>query len=210
MNLTDYYKTYEIAGPFDRDAVLSCKGRDLLLTIFHASNIDIWLDRNAYKVNLNQNRTDPLDGHQGLEVLDRRSHKEGWFMMAEATSVDKMMHLLDYDRVLADLLELDSTFGKTKEWLKPNRLHQDTLILTTADHGHSFDVYASVDTQYFNSFGTTRSRRRETRSVPTGTRAGPLELRYTLAAGTVPFPTHPEDFHVNVNGHRVTAIAHSD
>jgi len=89
-------------------------------------------------------------------------------MMAEAASVDKMMHPLDYDRALADLLELDNTIGKTKEWLKRNKLDntigktkewlkrnkldEDTLILTTADHGHSFDVYGSVDTQFFNSF----------------------------------------------------------
>ncbi|KAF9964559.1 hypothetical protein BGZ70_006288 [Mortierella alpina] len=170
LNGTDYYDAYSKEKGYkvvhDRDALLKYKGKDPLLGVFHAGNMDVWMDRNVYKGNLKKAGTDPTGNGasalnqpnldemviKGLEVLDKRHRKEGWFMMAEAASVDKMMHPLDYDRALADLLEMDKAIGKTKEWLKRQKLDKDTLILATADHGHSFDVYGSVDTQYFNSF----------------------------------------------------------
>lgn len=153
LNGTDYYEAYSkergYNTVFDRDELLAYKDKDPLLGIFHSGNLDVWLDRNVFKGNLNQTASDPrgsglpalnqpnLDDMviKGLEVLDKRYRKEGWFMMAEAASVDKMMHPLDYDRALADLLELDNAIGKTKDWLKRNNLDKDTLILTTADHG---------------------------------------------------------------------------
>ncbi|KAH7057752.1 alkaline-phosphatase-like protein [Linnemannia elongata] len=238
LNGTDYYEAYSkergYKTVFDRDELLAYNGKDPLLGIFHSSNLDVWLDRNVYKGNLNQTGSDPrgsglpalnqpnLDDMviKGLEVLDKRYRKEGWFMMAEAASVDKMMHPLDYDRALADLLELDNTIGKTKDWLKRNNLDKDTLILTTADHGHSFDVYGSVDTQYFNSFSDSQEVEKKN-SIGTYENSGwpsyvdadgdgfPDEwnVRYTLAAGTAGFPTHREDFQVNVNGARIPAVA---
>ncbi|KAG0064495.1 hypothetical protein BGZ90_002185 [Linnemannia elongata] len=238
LNGTDYYEAYTkergYKTVFDRDELLAYNGKDPLLGIFHSSNLDVWLDRNVYKGNLNQTGSDPrgsglpalnqpnLDDMviKGLEVLDKRYRKEGWFMMAEAASVDKMMHPLDYDRALADLLELDNTIGKTKDWLKRNNLDKDTLILTTADHGHSFDVYGSVDTQYFNSFSDSQEVEKKN-SIGTYENSGwpsyvdadgdgfPDEwnVRYTLAAGTAGFPTHREDFQVNVNGARIPAVA---
>ncbi|KAF9340974.1 hypothetical protein BGZ91_011565, partial [Linnemannia elongata] len=157
LNGTDYYAAYSKERGYkvvnDRDALLNYKGKDPLLGVFHSTHMDVWMDRNVYKQNLKKNPTDPTGNGQsalnqpnldemvlkGLEVLDKRHRKEGWFMMAEAASVDKMMHPLDYDRALADLLELDNTIGKTKEWLKRNKLDKDTLILVTADHAHSFD-----------------------------------------------------------------------
>ncbi|KAG0372531.1 hypothetical protein BGX24_000128, partial [Mortierella sp. AD032] len=156
---------------------------------------------------------------KGLEVLDKRYRKEGWFMMAEAASIDGMMHPLDYDRALADLLELDNTIGKTKEWLKRNKLDEDTLVIVTADHGHSFDVYGSVDTQYFNSFSDSEQLEKKN-SIGTYENSGwpsyvdangdgfpdNWDVRYTLAAGTAAMPTHREDFQVNINGTRVPAI----
>ncbi|KAI1310536.1 hypothetical protein EDD11_003708 [Mortierella claussenii] len=240
LNGTDYYAAYSKEKGYkvvnDKDSLLKYKGSDPLLGIFHATNMDVWMDRNVYKNNLNKAGTEPtgtgaaalnqpnLDEMvvKGLEVLDKRHRKEGWFMMAEAASVDKMMHPLDYDRALADLLELDKTIGKTKEWLKRNKLDKDTLILVTADHAHSFDVYGSVDTQYFNSFADNEEIEKRN-SIGTYENSGwpsyvdadgdgfpdKWDVRYTLAAGTAGFPTHREDFQVNINGTRVPAVAKS-
>ncbi|KAG0294976.1 hypothetical protein BGZ96_000114 [Linnemannia gamsii] len=237
LNGTDYYAAYSKERGYkvvnDRSSLLKYKGKDPLLGIFHAGNMDVWLDRNVYKANI-KGATDPtgtgktaldqpnLDEMvlKGLEVLDKRHRKEGWFLMAEAASVDKMMHPLDYDRALADLLELDSTIGKTKEWLKRNKLDKDTLILVTADHAHSFDVYGSVDTQYFNSFSDSEELEKKN-SIGTYENSGwpsyvdsngdgfpdKWDVRYTLAAGTAAFPTHREDFQVSINGTRVPAVA---
>ncbi|KAF9363319.1 hypothetical protein BGX34_004394 [Mortierella sp. NVP85] len=240
LNGTDYYTAYSSERGYkvvnDRTALLNYKGSDPLLGIFHSGNLDVWLDRNVYKQNLNKAATDPTGNGQSaldqpnlddmviksLELLNKRHRKEGWFMLAEAASVDKMMHPLDYDRALADLLELDKSIGKAKDWLKKNNLDKDTLILATADHAHSFDVYGSVDTQYFNSFDDSEQIEKRN-SIGTYENSGwpsyfdadgdgfpdNWDVRYTLAAGTAGFPTHREDFQVNINGTRVPAVAKS-
>ncbi|KAF9200947.1 hypothetical protein BGZ49_008812 [Haplosporangium sp. Z 27] len=241
LNGTDYYASYSKERGYkvvnDKTALLNYKGSDPLLGIFHSSNMDVWMDRNVYKANLNLTASDPTGNGKsalnqpnlddmvvkGLEVLEKRHHKEGWFMMAEAASVDKMMHPLDYDRALADLLELDKTVGKTKEWLKRHNLDKDTLILVTADHAHSFDVYGSVDTQYFNSFQDSEALEKKN-SIGTYENSGwpsyvdadgdgfpdQWDVRYTLAAGTAGFPTHREDFQISVKGVNVPAVPKSN
>ncbi|GJJ78707.1 alkaline phosphatase [Entomortierella parvispora] len=243
LNGTDYYAAYSKERGYkvvnDRTQLLKYKGKDPLLGIFHSTNMDVWLDRNVYKNNLLLSASDPTGATEkpaldqpnldemvvkGLEVLDKRHRKEGWFMMAEAASVDKMMHPLDYDRALADLLELDKSIGKTKEWLKKNKLDKDTLILVTADHAHSFDVYGSVDTQYFNSFSDDSEGELEKKnSIGTYENSGwpsyvdangdgfpdEWKVRYTLAAGTAAFPSHREDFQISINGTRVPAVYQS-
>ncbi|KAF9969633.1 hypothetical protein BGZ73_007932, partial [Actinomortierella ambigua] len=57
---------------------------------------------------------------------------DGWFAMAEAASIDAMMHLLDYECGLADLLELDMIADKTLAWLKRRGLDNDTLATVIA------------------------------------------------------------------------------
>ncbi|KAF9168125.1 hypothetical protein DFQ26_001301 [Actinomortierella ambigua] len=244
LNGTDYYDVYQkehgYKVVFDRDGLKNYKGSDKLLGIFHSGNMDVWLDRHVYKQNLAKSNTHPYGEKQsalnqpdlnemvikGLEVLDKRYRKEGWFMMAEAASIDKMMHPLDYDRGLADLLELDSTIGKTKAWLKRMKLDKDTLIVVTADHGHSFDVYGSVDTQFFNSAAddSDAADLEKRNSIGTYENSGwpsyedkdgdgfpdKWDVRFTLAAGTAGAPTHHESFQVHVNGTRVPAVIKSN
>jgi arylsulfatase A-like enzyme len=48
-----------------------------------------------------------------------------------------MMHVLDYERALGELLELDDTIRATIEKLKALGIYEDTLIIVTADHGTS-------------------------------------------------------------------------
>lgn len=53
---------------------------------------------------------------KAIDILQARTKKnEGWFMMSEAASIDKMMHALDYDRALGELLELDDTIRASIE-----------------------------------------------------------------------------------------------
>jgi alkaline phosphatase len=66
-----------------------------------------------------------------------------------------MMHALDYDRALGELLELDDTIRQTIDRARSRRFgvrgltykqtdlkkigeYENTLIVVTADHGHGF------------------------------------------------------------------------
>ena len=112
----------------------------------------VWLDRNVFTANL-VNLTSNPSGAKGpnvdqpglkemtlkaIDILHQRGGEKGFFMMSEAASVDKQMHVLDYDRALGDLLELDDTVKATIEKLKALGELERTLILVTADHGHGF------------------------------------------------------------------------
>ena len=95
LNGTDCYQAYSSEKGYktvhDRDALLAYNDKDPLLGIFHDGNLDVWMDRNVYKDNLNKNGTDPLGNGgpalnqpnlaemviKGLEVLDKRHRKEG-------------------------------------------------------------------------------------------------------------------------------------
>ncbi|OQV00587.1 hypothetical protein CLAIMM_06066 isoform 2 [Cladophialophora immunda] len=216
------------------------------LGIFSVNNMAKWLDRNVYPENLNRSSTAP-DGSKGaatdqpglkemtlkaLEVLQTRHGDEGFFIMSEAASIDKMMHVLDYDRALGELLELDDTIKATIAWLQDAGELENTLILVTADHGHGFDVMGSVDTKYLNAQQAPREKRGAigtyqnsglsqyvlaNRSAPVGSDQnliyGPgvnfpanWDPRYTLYSGLAAFPDHREDYRVNKNGPRVPAI----
>lgn len=99
---------------------------------------------------------------KAIDVLQARASADndaGWFLMSEAASIDKQMHTLDYDRALGELLELDDTIKDTIQHLKEIDCHDETLIIVTADHGHGFDVFGSVDTKYLNAQDNPRNKR---------------------------------------------------
>jgi alkaline phosphatase len=133
------------------------------------------------------------------------------------------MHLLDYERALGELLELDDTVRGAIAKLKALGILNDTLIIVTADHGHGFDVTGSVDTRYLNEQTTNRQKRNAvgvyqnsglSQYVNTGNLSyntgahfpSNWDPRYTLQQGVVTFPDHREDYQVNKDGPRVPAV----
>ncbi|OAP61479.1 hypothetical protein AYL99_03682 [Fonsecaea erecta] len=245
----DYYQEFadqNYTVVWNNTALQASDNSSKHLGIFSVSNMAKWLDRNVYPQNLNQSSTAP-DGSKGaatdqpglkemtlkaLEVLQTRHGEKGFFIMSEAASIDKMMHVLDYDRALGELLELDDTIKATIAWLQDKGELENTLILVTADHGHGFDVMGSVDTHYLNSQKGPREKRGAigtyqnsglsqyvlaNRSAPAGSDQnlvyGPgvnfpanWDPRYTLYSGLAAFPDHREDYTVNKKGPRVPAI----
>lgn len=227
-------------------ALQAASNNSKTLGIFSRSNMAVWLDRNVYKNNTNLPNTAP-DGSNGaatdqpglkemtlkaLEILHTRHPRDGFFLMSEAASVDKQMHVLDYDRALGDLLELDDTIKGTIQYLESIGELNDTLIITTADHGHGFDVTGGVDTSYLNAQDTPRAKRnavgtyRESglsqyvvanSSAPVGSDQNLVyseginfpanwDPRYTLHSGVANFPDHRENYQVHKNGPRIPAL----
>jgi alkaline phosphatase len=163
------------------------------LGIFSISNMAKWLDRNVYTANL-RNQSNAPDGSKGdatdqpglkemtlkaIDILQTRNLDNGWFIMSEAASIDKQMHMLDYDRALGELLELDDTVKASIAHLNATGQLADTLIIVTADHGHSFDVMGSVDTKYLNAQTADRQK------------PDAIGTYRTLACPNAPSPTNP-------------------
>lgn len=162
---------------------------------------------------------------KAIDILAARSAEDdaGFFLMSEAASIDKMMHVLDYDRALGELLELDDTVKATVDKLKALGQFQDTLILVTADHGHGFDVMGSVDTKYLNAQSDDRKKRG---AVGTYEQSGTSQYvatgnltytegvhfphdwspRYTLFSGLAAGPDHRENYQVHKDGPREPAV----
>ncbi|KAL4897374.1 alkaline-phosphatase-like protein [Aspergillus ambiguus] len=238
----DYYKLFAEKGysvSLNMTALQAASNQTKALGVFQTSNLATWLDRNVYRDNLRNQKNSP-DGSgrdaedlpglkemtlKAIDVLHARHGDEGWFMMAEAASIDKQMHALDYDRSLGELLELDDTVRATMEKLQALGELEDTLIVVTADHGHGFDVTGSVDTEYLNAHEDDRDKRRaignyENSGLSQYTVGGANALRYSegvhfpsrwdpryaLHAGTVAFPDHRENYQVHKNGPRTPAV----
>lgn len=229
----DYYAEFARANytvSLNRTALLAADPAARALGVFCRGNLPVWLDRHVFPENLAQLDNDPAGAAgaaatdlpglkdmtlKAVDVLRARGGDAGFFLMAEAASIDKQMHSLDYDRALGDLLELDDTVRATVDRLRDLGALDETLVLVTSDHGHGFDVFGGVDTHYLRDQTSDRARRR---AVGVYQRAGLSQYtvdrpdgvaygtgphfprnwgpRYALAAGLGANPDHREDYRV--------------
>ncbi len=75
-----------------------------------------------------------------LDVLSRR--EEGFFLLVEGASIDKMQHPMDGPRAVYDTIEFDQAIGVAKRWAQEDG---DTLVVVTADHNHSMSIIGTHD-----------------------------------------------------------------
>jgi len=69
-------------------------------------------------------------------------NRDGFFLMVEGASIDKMSHKMDWDRSLYATIEFDQAIGLALDFAKQ---HPDTLIIVTADHTHGVSLVGTVD-----------------------------------------------------------------
>ncbi|TPX31308.1 alkaline phosphatase [Synchytrium microbalum] len=222
----DYYAKFAAAGYSvvnTKDALNSYSGSAPLLGIFTLNHMDTWIDRNLNQSNLALNaKSNPTGAASAtpsqpnldsmvkvaISAMDAKCGSNGFFMMVEAASIDKSFHPMDFDRAMADLLELDRTVAAVRAY-DP----YDTAVLVTADHAQGFDVWGSVDTQLYakgalndNGNSTIHIQKRHaigdydvagwpnlvtdaTTGLPTN-----FAVRYKMAGGKVDGPSHSENF----------------
>lgn len=150
----DAYAAYEAAGytVVETNADLQTAveaGNERIMGIFASGNIDTWLDRNVFGDNA---ADQPGLVDTTLAALDVLSKNEnGFYLEVEAAHVDKQLHPMDFDRALAEGIEFDRAIAATVEYLDANGMLEDTLIIVTSDHGHSYDVYGTVNVEAFNA-----------------------------------------------------------
>jgi alkaline phosphatase len=115
-----------------------------ILGLFHTGNMDVTLDREFLK----KGSVDKFPNQPGLKdmtkvALDELSkNPDGFFLMVEAASVDKMSHPMDWDRAIYDTIEFDQVIGMAREFAKT---HPDTLIVVTGDHTHGLSIIGTID-----------------------------------------------------------------
>jgi alkaline phosphatase len=144
----DYIKLFQDAGyklATDKDELAANASADgKLLGLFHTGNMDVTLDREFLK----KGSVDKFPKQPGLVAmtkvaLDRLSKNEdGFFLMVEGASIDKMSHPLDMERAVYETIEFDQAIGLGREFAKS---HPDTLVVVTGDHTHGVSLLGIID-----------------------------------------------------------------
>ncbi|MER8520746.1 alkaline phosphatase [Mesorhizobium sp. M1076] len=147
----DYIAMFRDAGytlATDKTELVAAKGTNTgkILGLFHTGNMDTTLDREFLK----KGSVEKFPNQPGLvemtqTALDQLSKDEdGFFLMVEAASVDKMSHPMDWERSLFETIEFDKAVGIGMEFAKT---HPDTLIVATGDHTHGVSIIGTIDDQ---------------------------------------------------------------
>jgi alkaline phosphatase len=135
---------YALATDKTELAAAATSNQDKLLGLFHTNNMDVTLDREFLK----KGTVDKFPNQPGLVemtqvALDKLSkNPEGFFLMVEAASVDKMSHPLDWDRAVVDTIEFDKAIALARDFAAKN---PDTMIVVTGDHTHGVSIIGTVD-----------------------------------------------------------------
>ncbi|KAJ3063569.1 hypothetical protein HDU98_000665 [Podochytrium sp. JEL0797] len=237
INKTNYYDAYAKAGynvVYDKNELKSVSTAKPVLGIFTKGHMDTWYEREfntgALTINADsgpKNDKTTAKNQPGLELMTLKAIEimearctDGWFLMSEAASIDKSMHPMDYDRGLADLLEFDRTLKSVRALPAA----KDTAIFLTADHSQGYDVYGTVDLNYFRAGsaapGTDLSQSPaswhadQRQAIGVYEEAGWIDnvldsnglptkfadARYRLAGGKVDMPSHVENYEVKQPG----------
>ncbi|SGZ22116.1 BQ5605_C022g09432 [Microbotryum silenes-dioicae] len=177
-NNTDKVARFQSRGyqfAYDNTTLHKLDNSKRMLGLYASVNMATWLDRNVAQYQKNLDTWPMYNGTVGakdqpglkdmtlkaLDILVTRSkvNNTGFMLMSEAASIDKQMHIADYDRALGELLELDNTVKATINHLDKLGELENTLIVVTADHGHGFDVYGGADTAYLAAQTTNDTKR---------------------------------------------------
>ena len=145
----DYIKLFQDAGytlATSKEELERASGTNSgkILGLFHTGNMDVTLDREFLK----KGTVDKFPNQPGLVEMTRvalgelAKNQEGFFLMVEGASIDKMSHPMDWDRALFETIEFDQALGVGLEFQKS---HPDTLIVATADHTHGVSVIGTID-----------------------------------------------------------------
>ncbi|KAI9293827.1 putative extracellular phytase, partial [Neoconidiobolus thromboides FSU 785] len=230
----DYYKTFEKLGyniVNNGEQLRNYNEDKPLLGIFHKGNMDVFVDRSMLKDNLKGNKASPVGDNKDaldqpglvdmtkktLNILKKRGGDAGFFAMIEAASPDKQMHSMDFHRSLVEIIEFDNAIKAAVEWARKN--DPSTLIVITADHGHGFDVYGTVDTEIFNNAPVDEQNLSKRNAIGVYESSGwpdyspdangyPAELnvRTVFAAATNNKPDNFENFQMNRTKSRKPAV----
>lgn len=74
---------------------------------------------------------------KAIELLEDRRSDKGFFLQVEGASIDKQDHAADPCGQIGETVDFDAAIAAGTAYA---RSHPDTLVLVTADHGHSSQI----------------------------------------------------------------------
>ena len=112
-----------------------------LLGLYHTSTMNVYLDREMLKdPSVLKGFTDQLNlmdmTKKSLDILSKNPN--GFFAMIEGASIDKQLHVMDWQRAAYDTIEFDKAIEYAEKWNKEHG--NDTLIIVLADHAHGVSI----------------------------------------------------------------------
>ncbi|HEY0276594.1 MAG TPA: alkaline phosphatase [Paenirhodobacter sp.] len=145
----DYIQLFRDAGytlATDAAGLTAAEGSNngKILGLFHTGNMDTWLDRNQ----LHKGTVGKFPDQPGLVDMTKAAlgqlskDQDGFFLMVEGASIDKMSHPMDWDRAIEETIEFDQAIAAGLEFAKT---HPDTMIVVTGDHTHGVSLIGTID-----------------------------------------------------------------
>lgn len=112
-----------------------------LLGLFHPGTMNVYIDREMLrnpKVLKNYpDQPNLMDmTKKTLDILSKNPN--GFFAMIEGASIDKQLHVMDWQRSAYDTIEFDKSIEIAEKWAKEHG--DDTLIIVVADHAHGVSI----------------------------------------------------------------------
>jgi len=145
----DYIQLFKDAGytlATDKNELAAASGTNTgkILGLFHPGNMDTLLDRDFLK----KGTVAEFPNQPGLVEMTSAAleqlakNPDGFFLMVEGASIDKMSHPMDWERAMVETIEFDKAIGVAREFQKNN---PDTLIVVTGDHTHGVSIIGTID-----------------------------------------------------------------
>jgi alkaline phosphatase len=145
----DFVQIFKDAGyavATDKTELTAAQGTNTgkILGLFHPGNMDVTLDREFLK----KGTVSKFPNQPGLVQMTEvalgqlSKNPEGFFLMVEGSSIDKMEHPMDWERALVETIEFDKAIGVALDFQKRN---PDTLIVVTGDHTHGASIIGTID-----------------------------------------------------------------
>jgi alkaline phosphatase len=84
---------------------------------------------------------------KALDVLDKqtRHSRKGFFLQIEGASIDKQDHAANPCGQIGETVAFDAAIAKALDYQKS---HRDTLVVVTADHGHTSQIVETTTLGY--------------------------------------------------------------
>lgn len=112
-----------------------------LLGLFHTGTMNVYIDREMLK---NPKVLKGFDDQPNLMDMTKKSldilskNPNGFFAMIEGASIDKQLHVMDWQRAAYDTIEFDKSIECAEKWAKEHG--DNTLIIVLADHAHGISI----------------------------------------------------------------------